>query len=295
MHPCYSILYFLPGLQEVYGEDAATRSFFLKLITLLTDFGLEDGYPAIMKGVILGITRSVRQDVQIVDITHAISPQDVLQGALALRRAAAYFPPETIHVAVVDPGVGTSRRPIAARIGNSFFVGPDNGLFSLLIEQAAGEPVQFVHLDRPEYWLPVVSRGFHGRDIFAPAAAHLACDVPLEQLGSPISDPVRIQLSKPRRTERGWTGEIIHIDHFGNLATNIDVDALSLAGHSVSAVRIAGESIPGLALAFGDRQPGELVALVDSDGLLAVAVVNGSASNRLEAWIGSPVEVLFES
>jgi S-adenosylmethionine hydrolase len=266
------------------------------LITLLTDFGLEDGYPAIMKGVIWGIC----PDVQIVDITHAVSPQDILQGALALRRAVPYFPAETVHVAVVDPGVGTSRRPIAARIGKSFFVGPDNGLFTLLIEkaEAAGEPVQVVHLDRPEYWLPVVSRGFHGRDIFAPAAAHLASGVPLEQLGSPISDPVHIPLPRPRRTEHGWLGEVIHIDHFGNLATNIEaryIDAGSLAGRSVSAIRIAGETIPGLALAFGDRRPGELVALVDSDGLLSVAVVNGSASNRLEAWIGSPVEVLFDS
>lgn len=262
----------------------------MKFITLLTDFGLEDGYPAIMKGVIWGIA----PDAQIADISHAVSPQNIFQGALTLKRAVPYFPRGTVHVAVVDPGVGTSRRAIAARLGTQFFVGPDNGLVTFILERAhrQNEPVEVVHLNRPEYWLEEVSRGFHGRDVFAPSAAHLAAGVPLSRMGTPIDDPVLLSVPAPKAVPTGLQGEAIHIDHFGNIAINIDAAALS--NRSVSEVRIAGYVIPGLVQAFGDRAPGDLIALVDSDGYLAVSVVNGSAAGRTGAKLGDPVEVLFE-
>lgn len=262
----------------------------MPIITLLTDFGIQDGYPAAMKGVIL----SIASDVHIVDLTHDIPPQDVLQGALTLRRLAPYFPPGTIHVGVVDPGVGTIRRPIAAHLGEHFFVGPDNGLVSLLITklEAHSIPIRFVHLDREEYWLPQVSRSFHGRDVFAPVAAHLARGVPLEQLGSPIEDLVRLDAPLPERLENGWRAQVLHIDRFGNLALNLTEGEV---GPTRSLrVLVGGIEIDGLSQAYGDRPTGELVALFDSSGCLSVALVNGDAASRLQVTVGDPVEVFFK-
>ena len=178
----------------------------MPIITLTTDFGLRDGFVGTLKGVILGIS----PHVQIVDISHAITPQNTLEGAYALLRAFPFFPAGTIHVAIVDPGVGTHRRPIAARLGEHFFVGPDNGLFTRMLEftEQHHSPLKFIHLTNPDYWLPDVSRTFHGRDIFAPVAAHLANGVALEKMGSPVTDPVRITLPKPERTDRGWIAHI---------------------------------------------------------------------------------------
>ncbi len=261
----------------------------MQVITLLTDFGAQDGYPGVMKGVIWGIA----PDAQIADLTHDIPPQDVLQGALALLRAAPYFPPGTIHVAVVDPGVGTPRRPLAARLGEHFFVGPDNGLATLLLARAEAQalPVACVALDRAEYWLPQVSRSFHGRDIFAPVAAHLARGVPLEKLGSPIDDPVRLEIPQPQRVEYGWRAQVLHIDHFGNIATNLE---LQHAGQEPSLrVRIGDREISGLSQAYGDASPGELVALFDSSGYLSVAAVNGDAARMLQVKTGDTVEIFL--
>lgn len=260
----------------------------MRVITLLTDFGMQDGYHGIMKGVIWGIAPSV----QIADLTHSIQPQNVLEGTLVLGQAAPYFPPDTIHVAIVDPGVGTRRRPIAARLGVYYFVGPDNGLCTMLLEQARSQdtPVQIVHLDKPGYWLPEISNVFHGRDVFAPVAAYLANDVPLANLGTPISDPVLIEIPQPQRTERGWRGIVLQIDVFGNLATNLERQHLQAASSDVQ-VRLGGEVIHGLVHTFGDGAPGELVALFDSSGKLSICVVNGSAAKRLQVQVGNPVDV----
>lgn len=261
----------------------------MSIITLLTDFGLQDGYPGVMKGVIWGIA----PDAQIADLTHDIPPQDVLQGAMALRRLAPYFPPGTVHVGVVDPGVGTPRRPLAARLGGHFFVGPDNGLVTLLLAhaEAQGLSVHCVALDRAEYWLPQVSHSFHGRDIFAPVAAHLACGLSLERLGAPIDDPVRLEIPQPQRIENGWRAQVIHIDRFGNLATNLEREQVGLKPSL--RVRIGGREIHGLSHAYGDASPGELVALFDSSGCLSVAVVNGDAASRLQVKTGDQVEVFL--
>jgi S-adenosylmethionine hydrolase len=259
----------------------------MTILTLLTDFGLQDGYVGIMKGVILGIAPGV----QIADISHAIEAQDVLQGALTLRRAVPYFPGGTVHLAVVDPGVGTSRRALAGQLGEQYFVGPDNGVFSLAQEQveAHGGPVEWVHLTRPEYWLPRVSTVFHGRDIFAPAAAHLANGVPLNKLGQPIHDPLRLALPQPQRTAQGWSAQVIHIDHFGNLATNLRREQVDLAREIV--IHAHGREIRGIMQAYGEAASGELVALFDSNDLLSIAIVNGNAAEMLQAKVGDPVEI----
>ena len=261
----------------------------MKLITLLTDFGLQDGYPAIMKGVIWGIA----PEVQIADLTHSIPAQDILAGAVALGRAAPYFPPGTIHVAVVDPGVGTQRRAMAARIGECYFVGPDNGLCTVLLDQAAGA-IQAVQLDRPRFWLPEVSHSFHGRDIFAPVAAHLANGVALDELGSPLAqEVVRLIIPQPQPLaapgRRGWRGQVIHVDAFGNLATNFTRQHVAEAGKPC--VHIAGQEIYGLVHTFGEGQPGDLIAMLDSSGQVSICEVNGSAARRLQVTTGEPVEL----
>ncbi len=265
----------------------------MKLITLLTDFGLQDGYPGIMKGVIWGIA----PQVQIADLTHSIPPQDILSGALALGRAAPYFPPGTIHVGVVDPGVGTPRGALAARIGECYFVGPDNGLCTVLLEQAAGA-IQAVRLDQPRFWLPEVSHSFHGRDIFAPVAAHLANGVALDELGSPLAEVERLPIPLPypldRQGRQGWRGQVTHVDAFGNLSTNFTRQHVSESGTGKPCVRIAGQEICGLANTFGEGQPGDLLAMLDSAGQVSVCEVNGSAARRLKVVAGEPVELYWQ-
>lgn len=259
----------------------------VKIITLLTDFGTRDGYLAVMKGVILGIAPRV----QIVDITHEVAPQDVREGSFTLARCAPWFPPGSVHVAVVDPGVGSARRALAARLGDRFFVTPDNGLISLVYQQAVqnNAGVEMVQLDRPQFWLPQVSRSFHGRDVFAPVAAHLVNGAALNELGSPLNDPVLLPIAQPVPTSTGWRGEVIHIDHFGNLACNLRRQ--HLAGLVQPVLQAAGRSAP-LVQAYADAQPGELAALLDSAGWLSLAVVNGSAAQWLGVKPGDAVELV---
>ena len=205
---------------------------------------------------------------------------------------------------VVDPGVGTSRRPLAARLGEQYFVGPDNGVVTQFLAWAerGGLVVAFVHLDRPQFWLPEVSDVFHGRDIFAPVAGRLAAGTDVATLGSPLPDPVRLVLPQPQHTPAGWQAEIIHIDHFGNLATNLrrehlaGAPGLSLQGSEGRiTVCLAGVTLEGLVRTFGDRPPGELVVLYGSTGNLIVCEVNGSAALRLGVQVGDPVEVLVDA
>lgn len=263
----------------------------MKLITLMTDFGLRDGYSGVMQGVIYRIAPNVK----IVDISHLISPQNVLEGSLVWNRSYPFFPEGTVHVAVVDPGVGTARRPIAAHLGKQYYVCPDNGLITPILEQAeqSGETVEIVHLNQPRFWLPQISNVFHGRDIFAPVAAHLANGVALSELGTPINDPVRRPIPQPEKTKDGWRGQLISIDHFGNLSTNVSEEILK--GARNLQFRIAGRTIQGLSKTFGDRSKGDLIALIDSDGCLAIAIVNGDAARTLGVHAGDPVEIIFEN
>jgi S-adenosylmethionine hydrolase len=259
----------------------------MPLITLLTDFGLKDGYVGIMKGVIWSIIPMV----QIADLSHEIAPQNVMQGALVLERAAGYFPAGTVHIAVVDPGVGTSRRAIAVRLGSHTFVGPDNGLFSLVMAKAQADqfPVSMVHLDRPEFWLKHVSQVFHGRDIFAPVGAHLANGVPLHSVGSRMDNPVHLSIAQPQPIPDGWVGQVIDIDAFGNLQTNLCAEHLQ--GLERISIKVNNAIIKGLSQAFGDRPSGDLAALIDSSGYLSIAVVNGNAAKRLLGGVGDTIEV----
>jgi S-adenosylmethionine hydrolase len=264
----------------------------MPVITLTTDFGIKDGNVGVMKGVIWGICPAA----EIADLSHMVAAQDIREGGLILARSAPYFPRETIHLFVVDPGVGTARRPMAARIGDWYFVGPDNGLVTQLLDRAnaSGWETEFFHLDRPEFWLPAVSSVFHGRDIFSPVAAHLANGVTLPELGSRFDDPVRIVLQHPERTATGWRGEVVHIDHFGNVASNIRLETLgdSLNGSRVL-VRLGGREIRGLVRTFGERPPGEVIALFGSTGSMIVCVVNGNAAETLGVRVGDGFEVIL--
>jgi hypothetical protein len=259
---------------------------------MITDFGIKDGNVGAMKGVIWGISPGA----QIADLSHMIAPQNLREAAFVLSRSAPYFPPETVHLVVVDPGVGTARRPMAARIGDWYYVGPDNGVITLFLQRASAAkwPCNFVQLESPQYWLPKVSHVFHGRDIFSPVAAHLVNGVSLTQFGSEFSDPVRLNLPQPLREHGGWRGEVIHIDHFGNAATNILAEHLgpALFHKETIIVHLRDTEIEGMVNTFGERSEGQVVALLGSNGNLIVSVVNGNAASALGIRVGDPVVVL---
>jgi len=259
-------------------------------LSLTTDFGLANGFVGVMKGVIYGIA----PEVNIVDISHLIAAQNVREGAYALWRAAPFFPPGSVHIAVVDPGVGTKRRPLGARLGSQFYIAPDNGLLTPLIEDAerAGATVEFVHLNNPKYWLPKVSRTFHGRDIFSPCGAYLAQGIPLQELGAPVNDPIRLRLPRPEKTPNGWKAHVTIIDVFGNITT--DLPAESLGGRTEVHFHLRGREVNGIVESYGHRAPGELVALVDSEDFIEIAAVNASAAALLGAKVDDTVEVIVK-
>jgi hypothetical protein len=246
----------------------------MPIITLTTDFGQSDGYVGIMKGVILGILPAA----QLVDLSHEIEPQNVRQAAYVLAQATPYFPTGAVHLVVVDPGVGSARRPIAVKTTGAAFVGPDNGVLTPALDEPSARAWE---LNRPEYWLPAVESTFHGRDLFAPCAAHLARGVCPDELGSPISDPVRLALPSPTRFADGSVhGEVVAVDRFGNLITNIP--GAWLAGEGARwRCRIAGREIAGLRRTYSDAAEGELMLLVSSGDTVEIAVRNGSAAGVL--------------
>lgn len=259
-------------------------------IVLMTDFGTKDGNVGVMKGVISGIY----PEASIIDLSHGISPQNILEAALILTRTYRYFPEGSVFIIVVDPGVGTQRRPLAARIGNYYFILPDNGILSPLLTNAkqTHQSVELIHLDRPEFWLENVSFVFHGRDIFAPAGAHLASGIKLSNLGTPIQDPVMMEMPTPSETSEGLIAQVIHIDTFGNISTNVQKPHLQ--GHSRLLVTVRGIQIAGLYQTFGDLPAGELMALLGSTDYLILSEVNGNAARRIGALVGDPVSVTFK-
>ena len=243
------------------------------IITLLTDFGTADGYVAEMKGVLLRLAPGST----VVDLAHDIPPGDVAAGAFVLGRAWAAFPHGVVHVAVVDPGVGTSRRGLAAESGGCRFVAPDNGLLTWVLQ--AG-PARVVNLPLP----PHASRTFHGRDLFAPAAARLALGATIDELGDRVEDPVLIPLPPPSRDGGSMVGTVVHVDRFGTLITNIP-------GARVAAdatVRIGPYDL-ALRATFGDVPPGDPVALIGSGGTVEIAVRDGRADTALGATRGASV------
>jgi S-adenosyl-L-methionine hydrolase (adenosine-forming) len=244
------------------------------IITLLTDFGLEDTYVASMKGVILDIC----PDARLVDISHLVPPQDVRSGAFLLVSCYRDFPAGTIHLAVIDPGVGTDRRGLVIRADDCFFVGPDNGLLSWVLREASGW--EAFSLERPAYWRATISETFHGRDIFAPTAAHLAMGVPAEALGPPCI-PQMASWANPVHKKEELVGEIIHIDHFGNAVTNVNRAVLErFVSGSQAAVRIGGLSISPIVDTYGNQETGTLIALIGSSNFLEIAVNQGNAAKN---------------
>jgi S-adenosylmethionine hydrolase len=263
----------------------------MTVISLTTDFGNINGFVGTMKGVIW----SIASGVSIADISHDIPAQDIRTGAIALWRSSPYFPAGSVHVAVIDPGVGTARRPIAAQLGDQFFVMPDNGLITPMLEdaEADGQIVRIVHLNNPRYWLEKVYTTFHGRDIFSPCGAHLAAGVALEELGTPITDPVRLPLPRPQKTETGYRANIVVVDYFGNCSTNLRVSQVT--DLSTVVLKIAGQTINGILPSYGHAKVGDLVAVTDSEGFVEVAVVNGSAARTYGIKLDDPVEVILNA
>lgn len=252
----------------------------MSIITLTTDFGQADGYVGIIKGVIL----SIAPDARLVDLSHEVGAQDVSQAAYILARAVPYFPAGTVHLVVVDPGVGSERRPMLVETPGAFFVGPDNGVLTPALDDPAAQAWE---LNRPETWLPAVSATFHGRDIFAPTAARLARGANPAELARRISDPVRLVMPAPRRDAYGEiAGAVISVDHFGNLITNIPAEWLS---GRIWRCQIAGHELIGPRLSYSDAAEGELVVLIGSDGTLEIAARNGSAARLLAAASGEAV------
>lgn len=262
------------------------------LIVLTTDFGTADTYVGVMKGVIAGIAPAAR----VVDLTHEVRPQDIRHGAYSLLVAVPYFPPGSIFVTVVDPGVGSARRAVAVRAGDHIFVAPDNGVLSLALHETPPEAA--VLLSERRYQLPRVSTTFHGRDIFAPAGAHLAAGVPLEAFGPALDPADLVMVPAPRRVrdERGvWHGEILHVDRFGNMITSLRRRDLGLTPEEPPEAggrwRIAvGETlIAGVSGTFADVAIGAPVAYIGSDDFLEIAVRNASGAARLGGRPGTEV------
>ncbi len=258
----------------------------IPLITLTTDFGTRDPYVAAMKGLIYSIERKLC----VVDLTHEIPPQSVVDGALFLAGAVPHFPKGTIHVAVVDPGVGTERHPIALRAGGQIIVCPDNGLASLFLRDNCLQEARII--TNPEFMAATISATFHGRDIFAPAAAHLARGEPFGKLGEELDTVVTLDIQRPQGdTSRGIQGKIVHIDRFGNCITNIH--ASTLAGASPASIRAGRHRLHGLKRTYGDVAPGKPVALLGSAGYLEIAVNGGNANAALSLGKGDDVFIGF--
>ena len=255
-----------------------------RIITLTTDFGYRDPFVGIMKGVVAAIDPGAT----LIDLTHGVAPQDVTGGALALASAVDFFPEGVVHVAVVDPGVGGDRRPILLETDRACYVGPDNGLLSL----AAGRQRlrRIIHLSKPEYHLQPTSTTFHGRDVFAPVAAHLSAGVRPEKLGETVESFESLHVPDPEiRDGGGIAGQVIYVDGFGNLTTNIRREHLGRLDTESVSVRVGDSVIRGLSDNYASAGAGNYLALVNSWGLLEISRCNGSAQAGLGAGTGTRV------
>lgn len=250
-------------------------------VTFLTDYGLEDGFVASCHGVIVGISPTT----PIIDITHLVPPGDVRRGAAVLAQTVPHMPPG-VHLAIVDPGVGTGRRAVAVSAGESIFVGPDNGLLSWAIHDAGGAG-RAIQLTNPELWRKPLSRTFHGRDLFAPVAAHLANGIGLDRVGDEFDIADLVNLPLPAHTIRGATaeGEVVTVDRFGNVQLSLTAEDLDLLGAAPGESLIITFGRLTLTVpyreTFGSVPPGELVSYIDSVGYVALAVNSGNAAQRL--------------
>ncbi len=258
----------------------------MPLITLTTDFGLGSPYVAAMKGVIL----SINPEVQIVDLTHGIAPQDIRQAAIALADVTPLFPPATIHVVVVDPGVGTARKIVYAEIGPQRYVCPDNGLLSRLA--ARQNPSKLRQITADQWFRQPVAPTFHGRDVMAPVAARLSLGLDADELGPPLTELVQLDWPGATKVANRIDGEVTAIDSFGNLVTNITRDMLAGVPTDESVTIACDEhETQGIFTAYADQPPMTLIALVGSTNLLELAIVDDSAAIMLGVKVGAPVEV----
>jgi S-adenosylmethionine hydrolase len=256
------------------------------VITLTTDFGLADHFVGAMKGVILGIC----PDAQIVDLSHLVTPFEVSEGAFLIAQAYRFFPKGTIHVVVVDPGVGTSRRPIILEAAGQFFVAPDNGVLTMVYLEQEKRKVRAITNEK--YFLKTVSHTFHGRDIFAPVAAHLAAGVKSNRLGKPVVDFLRLRFEKPvRSARRGWSGAVLKVDRFGNLITNFPAQDFPQIEKQPFELLIGLQSVQRLAVNYAEAAPGEVFAIAGSSGYLEVSSSQASAAKILGCGVGAPVEL----
>lgn len=255
------------------------------LITLTTDFGTADYFVAAMKGVILSLAPRAR----IVDITHQITPYDINEAGFVIAESWRWFPKGTVHVVVVDPGVGSARRPILVEAGGHFFIGPDNGVFTMIY---TGTKHKVRVISNSKMMGSKISRTFHGRDIFAPAAAHLVRKIPAARFGKLLDDYVRSPLAKPQATAGNhWTGAVLKVDRFGNLITNFHVDAFSGIKTRPFELRIGGQIVRRLALTYSETAIGEVSVIVGSSGYLEIAANQENAAARLGCGNGAPVEL----
>jgi S-adenosyl-L-methionine hydrolase (adenosine-forming) len=251
------------------------------ILTLTTDFGLSDHYVGSMKGVILGICRPA----QIVDISHQVSPYAISEGAFLIAQAYRAFPPGTVHVVVVDPGVGSERRPVLMEAAGQYFVAPDNGVLGMIFAQEIHK-VRVVSNAR--YFRQPVSQTFHGRDIFAPVAAHVAAGVAASRMGKVIVDYVRPPFAMPRQTgERTWTGDVLAVDRFGNVVTNFHANDFP----AFEQLAIGRSKVRRLVSSYAEAPAGELVAIAGSSGYLEVSVNQGSAAEKIGCRSGGACQI----
>lgn len=251
------------------------------IITLLTDFGLKDAYVGVMKGVMLSINRNAH----LVDISHQVAHGSIAEASELLLESFPFFPQGTVHLVVVDPGVGSGRRPIALRAENHLFVGPDNGVFWPIVNR--GPDVEIIHLTEERYFLERVSRTFHGRDLFAPVAAHLSCGLELSKAGKPIEDPVSLPTTSPQFDGRRIKGKVVRVDHFGNLITDIaERDLRRFPDPDRVRVEAGNLRLKGVKKTYSDVKEGEALALIGSAGRLEIGVNLGRACDRLEKGSG---------
>jgi len=238
-----------------------------------------------MKGVILGI----QPQAKIVDITHEIQPFEVTEAAFIIAQAYSFFPKGTIHVVVIDPGVGSTRRPLLAEMGGQYFVAPDNAVLSMVFSR---EKPKVRHITNEKFFLKPLSRTFHGRDVFAPAAAHLSKGVLPARFGKPIDDWLRLPLDKPKPNgKHAWTGAVLRVDRFGNLVTNFRIDDFPQVKTHAFELKAGAQPIMRLALTFTECDPDELFVIVGSSGYLEIATNQGSAAKVLGSGAGAPVEL----
>jgi S-adenosylmethionine hydrolase len=274
----------MPRLCRVFLTEAKLcKVRVVKLITLTTDFGMQDWFVGTMKGVIARIAPRAR----VIDLVHDLPPGNISAGAFALAASCPFFPKNTIHVAVVDPGVGSSRRALAVRTDKFFFVGPDNGILSLVLK---GKTIRALHsLENDKYFLQPISHTFHGRDIFSSVAAHLSRGVPIQKLGPEIKGYTKLDIPDVKRSRNGWEGEVIYFDRFGNAVTNLPIDLARAKPEATCLVSSRRRWIFPVKPFYQSVPPKSAVAVCGSTGYLELALNGGSAQEQYKLELGTRV------